>query len=93
MLVQQFELDRRYPAVERAAEALLGWQTDAGDIHGFIGNQYATYYTGALLGLLARAEGVRSYEIRTWEIGNAENNYLDPDGRAGWAPLQTPPAA
>ncbi len=24
------------------------------------------------------AEGVRRYEIRTWEIGNAENNYLDP---------------
>jgi len=23
-------------------------------------------------------EGVRRYEIRTWEIGSAANNYLDP---------------
>jgi uncharacterized protein len=25
-------------------------------------------------------EGVRTCEVRTWQIGNAENNYLDPDG-------------
>lgn len=24
-------------------------------------------------------DGVRSFEVRTWEIGNAENNYLGPD--------------
>lgn len=55
VLVQQYEMDRSHEAIARAAEAVLGWQTAAGDIRGFIGNQYATYYTGALLGLLVDA--------------------------------------
>jgi hypothetical protein len=48
-------LRRPHPAARRAAEFLLSFQTDAGDIRGMIANQYATYYTGEILALLIRA--------------------------------------
>lgn len=38
-----------------AAEYLFSFQSAEGDIRGFIGNQYATYYTGYVLSLLIRA--------------------------------------
>jgi hypothetical protein len=36
----------------KAVEYVLSCQTDEGDIRGFLANQYATYYTGALLFLI-----------------------------------------
>lgn len=54
-LIDQYAMSKRHPACERAAEFLFGCQTEAGDIRGMIGNQYATYYTGAILGLLIKA--------------------------------------
>ncbi len=54
-LVDQFGLTKRHPAAAQAAEFILSCQTRAGDIRGLLANQYATYYTGALLGLLIRA--------------------------------------
>jgi hypothetical protein len=54
-LVERYELRRPHPAARRAAEFLLSFQTDAGDIRGMIANQYATYYTGEMLALLIRA--------------------------------------
>ncbi len=55
LLVRRYELTRDHPKGAHAAEFLFSCQTDAGDIRGMIGNQYAIYYTGAMLGLLIRA--------------------------------------
>ena len=55
ILVRQYELTRDHLVGQRAAEFLFSCQTSEGDIRGMIGNQYATYYTGAMLGLLIRA--------------------------------------
>jgi hypothetical protein len=55
VLVDQYEFTAAHPAVDAAAEFLLSCQTDEGDIRGMIGNQYATYYTGAMLALLIKA--------------------------------------
>ncbi|MDP2871211.1 MAG: terpene cyclase/mutase family protein [Bacillota bacterium] len=54
-LVDQYELTRLHPAVERAAEYVFGCQTAEGDIRGILCNQYAPYYTGAILYLLIKA--------------------------------------
>ncbi len=54
-LVDQYGFTRQHPAAERAAEFLFSCQTLAGDFRGFLANQYATYYTGAILALLIRA--------------------------------------
>jgi hypothetical protein len=55
ILVERYRLTRALSPVEKAAEYLLTFQTGAGDIRGFIANQYATYYTGYVLSLLMRA--------------------------------------
>jgi hypothetical protein len=54
-LVGMFEMDRRHPAVERAADYVFSCQTEEGDIRGMLANQYAPYYTGALMSLLIKA--------------------------------------
>jgi hypothetical protein len=43
------------PPVAGAAEYLLSCQTEEGDIRGMLGNQFAPYYTGAILSLLIKA--------------------------------------
>ncbi|HEX9096340.1 MAG TPA: hypothetical protein VF990_09590 [Candidatus Dormibacteraeota bacterium] len=55
VLVSIYRLDRRHPALARAAEFLLGFQTPAGDIRGISGNQYSPYYTADMLRLLIEA--------------------------------------
>jgi hypothetical protein len=54
-LVERYQFNRESVALQRAAEYLFTFQTPAGDIRGFIGNQYATYYTGYILALLMQA--------------------------------------
>ncbi|MCB9854466.1 MAG: terpene cyclase/mutase family protein [Phycisphaerales bacterium] len=54
-LVDQYAMTKRHAAAERAAEFLFSCQTPDGDFRGMIGNQYATYYTGAIMGLLIKA--------------------------------------
>jgi len=54
-LVDQYEMTRDHPAVAKATQYLLSCQTDEGDIRGMLGNQYAPYYTGAMLSLLIKA--------------------------------------
>lgn len=54
-LVQQYGFTRQHPQLDRAAEFVFTCQTEDGDFRGFIGNQYASYYTGALLALLVKA--------------------------------------
>jgi len=54
-LVERYQLTREHPAAQRAAEYLFSCQTGKGDIRGMIGNQYAPYYTGAIMAHLIRA--------------------------------------
>jgi hypothetical protein len=54
-LVDVFGLTRDHPGARAAAEYVLSCQTEEGDIRGMLANQYAPYYTGALLGLLVSA--------------------------------------
>lgn len=55
LLVERYELTREHPAGEKASEFLFSCQTDDGDFRGMIANQYATYYTGAIMAHLIRA--------------------------------------
>jgi hypothetical protein len=54
-LVQMYGFTRENPAGEKASEFILSCQTEEGDIRGMLANQYASYYTGALLFLLVEA--------------------------------------
>ena len=54
-LIEQYEMNRADPSIERAAEYIFSCQTEDGDIRGILANQYATYYTGAFMSLLIKA--------------------------------------
>jgi hypothetical protein len=54
-LVEKYGFTREHPQAEQAAEFLFACQTNAGDIRGMLANQYATYYTGAIMALLIQA--------------------------------------
>lgn len=54
-LVEQYGFTREHPQAQKAAEFLFSCQTQAGDIRGILANQYATYYTGAIMALLIQA--------------------------------------
>jgi Squalene-hopene cyclase C-terminal domain len=54
-LVYQYEFDKSHPAVANACEYLFSLQTEEGDFRGFLGNQYAPYYTGLVMALLVKA--------------------------------------
>jgi hypothetical protein len=55
VLVEQYELTKDHHAAKEAAEFLFSCQTKQGDIRGMLANQYATYYTGAILAHLIKA--------------------------------------
>jgi len=55
ILIERYQFTKESAAIRKAAEYLFSCQTTEGDIRGFIGNQYATYYTGAVLSLLIKA--------------------------------------
>jgi hypothetical protein len=54
-LVEQYGFTREHPQAQHAAEFLLSCQSEDGDIRGILANQYATYYTGAIMSLLIQA--------------------------------------
>jgi hypothetical protein len=54
-LVEQYGFTRQHPQACQAAEFLFACQTEDGDIRGMLANQYATYYTGAIMALLIQA--------------------------------------
>jgi len=54
-LVEQYGFTREHPQAQRAAEFLFSCQSEEGDIRGILANQYATYYTGAIMSLLIQA--------------------------------------
>lgn len=55
LLIQQYEMNNTHPAIGKAAEFIFSCQTDEGDIRGILANQYAPYYTGAIMYLLIKA--------------------------------------
>jgi hypothetical protein len=55
-LVEQYGFSRGYPQASLAAEFLFSCQTPVGDFRGILANQYATYYTGAILASLIQAD-------------------------------------
>lgn len=55
VLVDTYGFTRENPSAAKAAEFVFSCQTEEGDFRGFLANQYATYYTGALLSLLVKA--------------------------------------
>ncbi len=54
-LVEQYHLDGRHPAIRKAADFLLGFQTAEGDLRGIYGSQYTPNYTAAILEVLIDA--------------------------------------
>ena len=54
-LIEYYEFTRENPRIEQAAEYLFSCQTVDGEIRGMLANQYATYYTGAIMALLIKA--------------------------------------
>lgn len=72
LLVEQYGFTREEPHAQKAAEFLFSCQAEAGDIRGFLANQYATYYTGAVLSLLIQAgyaDDPRIEKGLTWLLG------------------------
>jgi hypothetical protein len=55
ILVDHYEGTKQHEGVAKAAEYLFTFQTSQGDIRGMLANQYATYYTGAMLAVLIKA--------------------------------------
>jgi hypothetical protein len=54
-LVGKYGFTREPPQLEQAIEFLFSYQTDDGDFRGILANQYATYYTGAILATIMEA--------------------------------------
>jgi hypothetical protein len=55
VLIDMYGLDRRHPAIQKAAEYVFSCQTGEGDIRGILGNQYMPYYHAVLLEELIKA--------------------------------------
>jgi hypothetical protein len=76
-LVEVYGMTKDHPQTERAAEFILSRQTREGDFRGFIANQYATYYTGAILSLLipaGYAEDPRVERGIRWLLGMRQDD-------------------
>ncbi len=54
-LVEQYGFTLQNPQARLAGEFLFSCQTKEGDFRGILANQYATYYSGAILALLIQA--------------------------------------
>jgi len=55
ILVENFGLDRRQPAISKAVDLLFSRQTEEGDFRGIYGRQYTPNYTGAILELVVKS--------------------------------------
>ena len=85
-LVEMYGLNNSHPVVEKAADFLLGFQTDEGDIRGLLGTQYTPYYTAAMVELLIKAGYAEDQRIENAFLWL--NSMRQHDG--GWAlPLRT----
>jgi hypothetical protein len=86
ILVEQFALKKDHPAIQKAAEYLFAFQTQAGDLRGIYGNQYSPNYSAGITELLIRAgyeDDARVKSVLEWLISLRQT-----DG--GWAiPFRT----
>jgi hypothetical protein len=76
-LVEQYGFTREHPQACRAAEYLFSCQSEEGDIRGILANQYATYYTGAIMALLIQAGYAEDPRIERgfqWLLGMRQND-------------------
>jgi hypothetical protein len=89
ILAGEYGLDRRHPAVDKAADYLFACQTEEGDIRGILGTQYMPYYHGAILELLIKVgyeDDARVKQGLAWLLSMRQQ-----DG--GWiVPVQAVPA-
>jgi hypothetical protein len=86
-LVYQYGFDRAHPAIAGACEYLFSCQTEEGDIRGFIGNQYAPYYTGIVMALLIKAGYVGDPRIEKaleWLLSMRQDDGGWVIGSPGW---------
>ncbi|MCW3999977.1 MAG: hypothetical protein NWE93_07045 [Candidatus Bathyarchaeota archaeon] len=77
ILVEHYQLTKQHESVPKAAEFLLSFQTSQGDIRGMMANQYATYYTGAMLAVLIKAgytDDPRVEKGLTWLLSMRQND-------------------
>lgn len=85
-LVEEYGLNNRHPAIQRAAEYLFSFQTREGDIRGIYGDQYSPNYSAAITELLIKAgyeNDPRIQKVFKWLLSIRQT-----DG--GWAiPLRT----
>jgi hypothetical protein len=54
-LIEKYEINNSHSSLATACDYIFKCQTEEGDIRGMLGNQYAAYYTGALISLLIKA--------------------------------------
>ena len=76
-LVSKYSFTRSHSKIEGACEYILSCQTGAGDIRGVLANQYATYYTGAMLSTLIYAgyeNDPRTEQAFQWLLGMRQND-------------------
>ncbi len=76
-LVERYGFTREHPQAEKAAEFLFSCQTLDGDFRGFLANQYATYYSGAILALLIQAgyaDDPRTEKAFQWLLGMRQDD-------------------
>ena len=86
VLVEEFGLNKKHPAIQKTAEYLFSFQSQSGDFRGIYGNQYSPNYSAGITELLVKAgyEGDRRIEkVFVWLLSVRQK-----DG--GWAiPLRT----
>jgi hypothetical protein len=85
-LVEKYGLNKKHPAIKRAADYLFSRQTKEGDFRGIYGNQYTPNYLAAIIELLIKAGYDKDPRIKRgfrWLVSSRQS-----DG--GWAiPLST----
>jgi hypothetical protein len=85
-LVEEYGLNQKHPAVQKAAEYLFSFQTKEGDFRGIYGNQYSPNYSAGITELLIKAgyeKDARMQAVFKWLLSIRQT-----DG--GWAiPLRT----
>ena len=77
LLVEQYEVNRELEGARRASEFLFSCQTEQGDFRGMIANQYATYYTGAILAILIKSgfgDDLRVKKAFDWLLSMRQND-------------------
>lgn len=86
ILVEEFGFNRKHSAVQKAAEYLFSFQSQAGDFRGIYGNQYSPNYSAGITELLVKAgyeDDAHIEKVFEWLLAIRQK-----DG--GWAiPLRT----